>query len=134
MGVIAMDREEALELLKGGLVRILEWNRRRRAGEAIPDLREADLSEADLSGANLSEADLRGADLRGTDLHGVVLTRADLTGAQLHGAYLLGCAITQDQLDSANGDAITTLSSRLVRPSSWSRTAISEHADKNPQE
>src|SRR3954467_14460998 len=43
-----MDREEALGLLKGGEQGIAEWNRRRKAGESIPDF-----SDADLSGAHL---------------------------------------------------------------------------------
>ena len=33
-----MDRDDALKLLKGGPVGIAEWNRRRDAGEEIPDL------------------------------------------------------------------------------------------------
>ncbi len=62
-----MDRDEALRLLQGGREGIAEWNRRRLAGEEVPDLRKADLgranlSGADLSGANLSEADFRLAD------------------------------------------------------------------------
>jgi len=58
-----MDLKEAI---KGGEEGVKEWNRRREAGEEIPDLSGADLSEAhlfraNLSGANLSDADLRGA-------------------------------------------------------------------------
>ena len=34
----AMDRDEVLKLLKGGLKGITEWDRRRKAGEEIPDL------------------------------------------------------------------------------------------------
>ena len=34
----AMDRNEALRLLKGGSEGVAEWNRRRKAGEEIPDL------------------------------------------------------------------------------------------------
>ena len=50
---MAISREEALKLLRGGEEGVAEWNRRRRAGEEIPDLRMADLRCADLSGADL---------------------------------------------------------------------------------
>ena len=53
-----MDRNEALRLLKGGSEGVAEWNRRRKVGEEIPPLREADLR-----GAHLIRADLRGAHL-----------------------------------------------------------------------
>lgn len=33
-----MDRDEALRLLEGGPEGVAEWNRRREAGEEIPDL------------------------------------------------------------------------------------------------
>ena len=38
-----MDREEAFRLLWGGPKGVAEWNRRRKTGEAIPDLRGTDL-------------------------------------------------------------------------------------------
>ena len=44
-----MDRNEALSLLKGGAAGVAEWNRRRRSGEEIPSLVNADLSGADLT-------------------------------------------------------------------------------------
>jgi hypothetical protein len=83
-----MDRNEALRLLKGGSEGVAEWNRRRKAGEEIPHLREADLRgahliRADLRGANLGEADLGRAALVGADLR-----EANLVGADLRGAYL----------------------------------------------
>jgi hypothetical protein len=43
-----MDRDEALRLLKGGEEGVKEWNRRREAGEAIPDLSHANLTYAPL--------------------------------------------------------------------------------------
>ena len=128
-----MDRDEALKLLNGGEEGIHEWNRRRRAGEAIPDLRGANLSEAILSGANLSEAhplsgadlrganpsgaylsraDLRGANLRGADLRGAILSEANLSGADLRGAYLGDANLSRADLSEANlsgaylGDAL----------------------------
>ena len=41
-----MEREEAISLLRGGHEGVAEWNRRREAGEPIPDLSGADLSGA----------------------------------------------------------------------------------------
>jgi hypothetical protein len=38
-----MDRNEALRLLKGGEAGVREWNRRREAGEEIPNLRDAEI-------------------------------------------------------------------------------------------
>ncbi len=78
-----MDRDEALKLLKGGEEGIREWNQRRRAGEAIPDLSGANLGYAILLGANLSQADLSGAILLGANL-----SQADLSYANLHWAIL----------------------------------------------
>jgi hypothetical protein len=99
-----MDRDEALRLLKGGSEGVAEWNRRRKVGEEIPPLREADLR-----GANLIRADLRGA----------VLVDADLRGADLRGA--LGLA--QGQLEWARGDGETKLPEGLVRPESRGEAA-----------
>jgi hypothetical protein len=107
-GIEAMDRDEALKLLKGGPEGIAEWNRRRDSGEEIPhlngvqlsgahlnsgDLRGVDLSDADLRGAyliraHLNRAALRGVDLSYADLRGAYLSDADLRGAYLSGAYL----------------------------------------------
>ena len=44
-----MDRDEALRLLKGGPEGVAEWNRRRKAGEGISDLRKADLERGQTS-------------------------------------------------------------------------------------
>jgi hypothetical protein len=41
--VAGMDQEEALKLLSGGAQGVAEWNRRRQAGETMPDLKNADL-------------------------------------------------------------------------------------------
>ena len=49
-----MDRDKALELLKGGPKGIEEWNRLRKEGETIPPLVYADLGAANLGGADLS--------------------------------------------------------------------------------
>jgi hypothetical protein len=59
-GVTAMDRNEALKLLKGGREAIVEWNRQRKSEAQIPCLNKAKLSGADLSGANIRGANLNG--------------------------------------------------------------------------
>ena len=53
---------------------------------------------ADLFRADLREADLHGADLRGTNLSSANLSEANLRGA---------IGLTEDQLDSTEGDADT---------------------------
>ena len=63
------------------------------------------LVKADLSNANLQWAVLSGANLQGADLSGASLQQATLVGANLQGAIEL----TQEQLDSACGDAETKL-------------------------
>jgi hypothetical protein len=110
-----MDRDEAIELLKGGKEGSDEWNRWRKSqglNEPIPDLsgarlRAADLSGADLSGARLRAADLSGADLsearlRAADLSGARLREADLSGADLHEADLSGARLRAADLSGAD--------------------------------
>jgi hypothetical protein len=96
-GVNIMDREEAIRLLKGGKEGIEEWDRRRKSGEDIPDLKRADLT-----GANLSRADVHGADLSGANLSGAILIDADLSDANLHGANLSGANGTGVRLYAAD--------------------------------
>jgi len=102
----------------------------RRASEAVrghsgPDRAGADLIGADLAGADLRGVSLRGAYLIGANLAGADLARADLTGADLRGADLRGARLaeslflTQSQVDSAHGDARTTLPASLARPGHW---------------
>lgn len=79
------------------------------------DLRKAALAGASLRGAVLIAADLRGADLTRADLTGADLRDADLRAANLAGALFL----TQAQLDSARGDARTTLPKGRTRPGHW---------------
>jgi len=112
-----MDCDEARKLLKGGEEGIREWNYRREADEAIPDLTGANLRGADLSRANLSDAILRGAylrdanlrdaNLRGADLsrailRGAILRRANLRGAILGSANLRGAILSSANLTGAN--------------------------------
>jgi uncharacterized protein YjbI with pentapeptide repeats len=101
-----VERNEALKLLKGGEKGVAEWNRRRKAGEVIPDLvgadlRGANLSGADLNGANLSGAWLTGAELRGADLSGADLSGAKLSGAKLSFAKLRGAKLRWANLSGA---------------------------------
>src|SRR5262245_57488693 len=76
-----MDREESIKLLKGRREGVVEWNRRREAGETIPDLSKVSLRGANLVGADLGRANFRGANLVGAKLSKSDLSRADLTGA-----------------------------------------------------
>lgn len=46
-----MTRDEGIKLLKGGKEGVAEWNRRRVAGEDIPELSGANVSGANVSGA-----------------------------------------------------------------------------------
>jgi uncharacterized protein YjbI with pentapeptide repeats len=93
-----MDRDEALRLLQGGREGIAEWNRRRSAGEEIPDLDGADFIRADLVGANLSGADLSRATLRDANLNG-----ADLVGANLSRARCWGTIFVDLDLSEVRG-------------------------------
>ena len=81
-------------------------------------LRGARLEGARLNHANLVAADLTNADLRGARLRFARLHRADLTGALIAGADLTeATGLTQEQLDSAIGDAATKLTTpRVVLP------------------
>jgi uncharacterized protein YjbI with pentapeptide repeats len=102
-----MDRDEALRLLRAGREGIAEWNRRRDAGEGIPDLSRANLNDVDLSvatlkTATLSLANLSGANLSGADLSGADLAWADLSGADLSGADLIAADLSGALLGSAD--------------------------------
>jgi hypothetical protein len=100
------------------------------AGLFGADLSGAELEGANLSGAVLIGADLPGAELSRADLPGAVLIGADLSGAGLDGADLSGANLdeadlreipdlTQEQLNSADGDAETRLPDGLQRPVHW---------------
>ena len=68
---------------------------------------------------------LIGADLRNADLSYADLTGADLRGARLGGADLATTLfLTQPQLESAVGDARTSLPSHLTRPAHWPGAAL----------
>jgi uncharacterized protein YjbI with pentapeptide repeats len=87
-------------------------------------LPQALLHGAKLSRANFGMADLSGAQLQGAKLPWAWLDGADLSGAQLQGAHLSWAVeLTQEQLDSATGDAMTQLPDALQRPSGWTTGA-----------
>ena len=92
----------------------------RRADLRGLDLRGANLRGADLRGVDLWGAVLRGADLSGTDLRWADLMGADLAQAQLAGANLTAAIfLTQSQLELADGDSDTTVSSPMSPPAHW---------------
>lgn len=84
------------------------------------DLIGADLRTADLRGANLRNAYLIAADLRGNDLSYTDFIGADFRDADLKGADLTkSIFLTQDQLNSAKGDAGTKIPPSITRPKHW---------------
>ncbi|AEH08521.1 pentapeptide repeat protein [Candidatus Protofrankia datiscae] len=99
----------------------------RLAGAILANVRlvGADLTGADLTDARLDAVDFTGANLAGARLDGSILTVAGLTDADLTNALLTGTrfigaqGLTQEQLESAEGDAVTQLPRGLVRPVSW---------------
>jgi hypothetical protein len=116
-----MDREQSLQLLRGGPPGVEQWNRAREDDPSIPDLAEANLSRVDLMGANLrgvslcgaflggtaldvadlSDADLRSADFQACRLSGAILCRSDLRNANLRSADVEGADLTDADLRGA---------------------------------
>jgi len=126
--LLAMDiagRRESIGALLGkaselARARVGSRTRRHAADRRGADLAGADLRGQDLRGANLRGAMLIGADLRGADLRLADLAGADLRGADLARADLRGSLfLTQFQLEAANGDSGTRLTTSLVRPVHW---------------
>lgn len=126
-----MERDEALELLRGGPDGIRQWNERRAnlahavlcevdlagahlhgANLRAVDFRKAVLRNAEMNNANLSHVDLRDAclrntDMRGTNLYGVDLRNADLAAANLQGASFIQARLSQANFESAHfGDTV----------------------------
>lgn len=103
------------------------------------DLAGADLTGASFSGAHLNWAVLKGAQLRhadfykaslkgthleGAGLAGTILSAADFTRSNLEGADLSHAeGLTQQQVDSATGDASSRLPSGLFNP--WTEGSTS---------
>jgi uncharacterized protein YjbI with pentapeptide repeats len=97
------------------------------------NLQKADMTNALLEGAKLGSANLSMAKLCNANLQGTVFgsnsdpkKRTDFSQAELAGADLSGTDLrfvsnlTQDQLESARGDATVKLRRGLVLPASWS--------------
>lgn len=74
------------------------------------DIRGANFRGAYLIGADLSDADVRNSDFIGADLRDCNISGADLTGSIF---------LTQMQVNSAKGDASTSLPSFLSKPVQW---------------
>ena len=84
------------------------------------DLSYAGLTSTDLSRAGLTSTNLSGALLDRADLFGALLDKANLSGAELDRADLREIPdLTQEQLNSAHGDANTRLPDGLLRPAGW---------------
>jgi len=96
-----------------------------RANLHSATLMEARLFNADLRESNLAMALLAGADLSFANLSGAILDHADLRDANLQDALLEGARLdlarnlTQAQIDTALGDAWTSLPADLHAPESW---------------
>lgn len=93
-------------------------------------LQGADLSNAHLEGGNLrrarlQNANLGGAHLQGANLQGARFEDANLQGARLGGAHLEAALdLTQEQINSADGDETTVLPEylNLKRPAHWTES------------
>ncbi|MEM7238213.1 MAG: pentapeptide repeat-containing protein [Pseudomonadota bacterium] len=110
----------------------LSWARLERA-----DLRGARLERADLRGARLERANLIGARLEGADLREARLEGANLIGADLKSTDLRDWSIVRtslrsvdftdamnlspESLNTAFGDATTTLPEGMEKPDHWDR-------------
>jgi len=130
---LVIKGEEIVRLYKADLRRaILTQADLRGVGLNGADLRKAILKRAALHGADLHSADLRDADLCGaylgkyghspeqeTVLAGALLARADLSGVDLSQAR----GLSQQEIDSARGDASTRLPEGFKRPTSWAGAA-----------
>jgi hypothetical protein len=119
-----MDRDEALRLLKGGPDGIAEWNRRRKSGDGIPDLtnanlREAYLRNANLSGANLSGANLIDANLIDANLGGADFRAANFSGANLRTANFSAANLSDADLSAANLSATDLSGANLSGAKCW---------------
>jgi len=91
------------------------------------DFREANLKHATLVGALLQGADFGKANLQHADFARAELKGANLKGANLSGAQLnLANDLTQEQLESAFGDAATSLPFGLRAPTHWAESSLDE--------
>ena len=74
----------------------------------------ADFTGADLRGVNFEHSDLRNAQVDNADFRDAVLADTDVSGVDFRLTN-----ITQDQIDTMNGDATTKIPSRLKIPGKW---------------
>lgn len=82
----------------------------------------ANLTKTNLIGANFAGALLIAANLKNTDLSGANFIGADLRDTDLRGADLeYSIFLTQQQVNSAKGNASTKLPRELVTPSYWEK-------------
>jgi uncharacterized protein YjbI with pentapeptide repeats len=81
------------------------------------NLKNVNLMGADLSGALLIAADLSNNDLSGANLIGADMRDANIKGANLANSVFL----TQQQVNTANGDASTKLPASLTIPEYWGK-------------
>jgi uncharacterized protein YjbI with pentapeptide repeats len=96
-----------------------------KASLVTAHLEGACLSKARLQGAILRYAHLDGAQLMNANFEGAHLKGADLWGARLEGAHLhKAVGLTNEQLETAIGDASTTVPEGLTRPAHWSRARL----------
>ncbi len=92
------------------------------------------LGGAHLFGVNLGGANLSLADLRGANLGLAELREADLIGADLSGANLSSVKnLTQEQINTARGDAETQLPPGLNLPAQWEAPTSDASAEHPPQ-
>ena len=101
-----MNRDEAIELLKGGRKGIEEWNRRREAGEEIPELDSAGLSDAGfgvlpVEGTYFLTTDIRQTGFSGTDVEFCqhITEQAGVTALPMSAFYLSGTHSPQQAPD-----------------------------------
>lgn len=81
------------------------------------NLKNVDLRGADLSGALLIAADFSNNDLSGVNLIGADMRDTNIRGANLENSVF----ITQQQVNTASGDANTKLPASLTIPKYWSK-------------
>jgi len=115
-----ISRAECLNLLRGGLVGVAEFNRRRDTGWSLADLSECDLRgakcswhlngslvhpnlrEANLGGAALAGSNFRFAHFDGASMYEANFNDADLFGASFVSAALSGAKFRRAQLSNSN--------------------------------
>jgi hypothetical protein len=91
-----------------------------RARESvILNLSQTDLHGFVLDNLNLRDIDFHEAHLEGSTLRGTSLAGSFLLGAHLEGALVASWDISQEQIDSACGDASTVLPANRQKPANW---------------